>query len=345
MTANNHPWWLGMPPVEAEAGCQAAPHRLRWEQGDLTPIDHADPEGERLLVALGAEPVGCLEITTNWDQHSRDARLLAIGPRERTDRLALTGGDLAEVGRHLSNIAASHRSRWPVQAAERLVAVDPRRVSAANQQRRPFAFRSLGLAASVMASGEAGWRNHVGLLELCTMPRHLLDRLQLQIWASRAQDLRGAALVLAAATDDLENAAGDAPAHYSRDRPALLAAAIARVRAAVIAWFAPPSQGPDPEVAVRLSADDAPLRLIDEGFSSAGRRMVAAEVGCDWVPSVFGRQMGVVDGHLVLELIDLTEMTARVRALPPDGLGAAPVLIDIARYPSIDSWGVGAAAG
>jgi hypothetical protein len=326
---------MGMPPVEAEADCQGAKHRLRWDQGLLTPIDHADPEGERLLVALGAEPVGCLEITTNWDQHSRDVRLLSIGPRSRTDRLALTGGDLAEVGRHLSHIAASHLSRWPIRAAERLVAVDPRRVAAANQQRRPFAFRSLGIAAGVMASGEAGWQNHIGLLELCTMPRPLLDRLQLQIWAARAGELREATRVLDRGDD----------AAFSRERPVLLAAAIARVRAAVLEWLSPPSQGPDPEVTVSLSPDDAPLTISETGVSPGGARTLTAEAGCDWVASVFGRQMGVVDGHLVFELVDLSERTARVRALPVPSLGGSPLILDIARHPSIDAWGVGAGAG
>lgn len=326
----DRPWWLGMPPIDAEADCQGTLHALRWERGELTPLDHIDPEGERLLIALGGEASGCLELVTSWDQHSRDVRFLAAAPRSSIDRLSIAGFDLAEVGRHLTNIAATHRGAWPRRAVERLVALDPQRVDAASQRHQPFAFRSLGLAASVMAAGEAGWRNHVGLLELFTMPRALLDRLQLEIWAARSGDLR--------------DAIGAAEAgRYSRERPALLAAAFARVRAAVIGWLAPPSSGPDPEVAVHFTPDASPLRL-----SRAEAGEFVAEVGTDWVSQVFGRQMSQVERHLVLELVDLTERTARVWALRPPpapwspGLVpfTMPVLLDLARRADADAWGV-----
>jgi hypothetical protein len=303
-----------MPAVDVTIDCEGRRHTLVWERGRLVPLHHENPDGERLLLALGGEARGCLAVISTWDDHVRDLRLLATGPRGVADQISLRSADVAEVGRHLALIAAGHPAHWPQLAAQRLGGVGV-------AQRGPVAFRSLGMVAGVMASGAAGWNRHVGLLELYTWPRFFLDRLLLEAWATRSADLRAAAASLAAG-------AQGSGGRYRRERPVLMASALARVRSAVITWLAVSSQDPQPQVTVELSGDGAPLRIAGSVVSA----------GADWVAAVSGRQMGVVDGHLVTEILDLSETTAQVRALTPPTAGGAPVRVRLVRSSARDGW-------
>lgn len=318
-------WWLGMPSVEAGVDCGGSRHKLVWERGSLVPVNHADPEGERLLLALGGEAQGCLEIIAIWDDQVRNPRrLLATAPRSDADKTFLTNADLAEVGKHLANIAAGHPARWPGLAAERLA-------GAAAGKPKPVTFRSFGIVAGVMASGEAGWRRGIGLLELYTWPRPFVDRLQLHAWAARSEELRDAAAAFAKGP-----VSGAESERYLRDRPVLLAAAIARVRAAVISWATPRAGDGELGVKVQLSPDDAPLHVRPSQEGGGGAAIVT--VGVDWIAGVFGRQMGVVSGHLVSEVLELTETTARISAYLPLAAGGALEVVELARSPDRDAW-------
>ena len=52
MTRN---WWEPLPPAQAEVSCGDKTHRLRWERGKLTALDHPDTEEELVLAALGGD--------------------------------------------------------------------------------------------------------------------------------------------------------------------------------------------------------------------------------------------------------------------------------------------------
>jgi hypothetical protein len=79
--------WAGFPRAEASLACSGGTHRVRWEGGELRLLDHADPEGERALAALGGEPCPCVETLDSWIRHARDPRVLVLGSRGTGDQV------------------------------------------------------------------------------------------------------------------------------------------------------------------------------------------------------------------------------------------------------------------
>lgn len=84
MTAS---WWTGLAPVQTTIDCGGQPHRLRWDQGLLITPDHADPDGERTLAALGGASCECVELLDAWHRHSNDLDVLLLTSRGGTDFL------------------------------------------------------------------------------------------------------------------------------------------------------------------------------------------------------------------------------------------------------------------
>jgi hypothetical protein len=82
--------WRGHLLAEAEIACSGVMHRLRWTDGELTALDHGDPEAERTLGALGGDSYPCLEILGMWSRHCHDLRVLSLGSRGAQDPLVLT---------------------------------------------------------------------------------------------------------------------------------------------------------------------------------------------------------------------------------------------------------------
>jgi hypothetical protein len=80
-------WWDGISATEVPLACGESLHRLRWERGSLTAPDHADPDGERALAALGGERCACVEALDLWARHARDPAVLVLGPRGGGDRI------------------------------------------------------------------------------------------------------------------------------------------------------------------------------------------------------------------------------------------------------------------
>jgi hypothetical protein len=80
-------WWLGLEPAEAVVECGGARHRMRWEAGALSAVDHDDLEGERALTALGGERCVCAEVIDAWARHADDERVLVAGRRGPADRI------------------------------------------------------------------------------------------------------------------------------------------------------------------------------------------------------------------------------------------------------------------
>ena len=93
-----NPWWLGLAPAQATVTCGGAEHRLRWEAGELTALDHEDPEAERALAALGAERCTCVDVLDAWAGHRDDARVLVLASRGQIDPLAPPGDEVAQFG-------------------------------------------------------------------------------------------------------------------------------------------------------------------------------------------------------------------------------------------------------
>ena len=83
------PWWAGLPAAEASLDCGGKPHRLRWADGQLHPLDHTDDlAGEQILSALGGHRIRCLDVLETWAQHETDLRVLILASRGPADPLA-----------------------------------------------------------------------------------------------------------------------------------------------------------------------------------------------------------------------------------------------------------------
>jgi hypothetical protein len=78
-------WADGLAAAQATVACGGDQHRLRWEAGELTALDHDDPDGERALAALGATSCACVEALDAWARYAEDPRVLLLGRRGPTD--------------------------------------------------------------------------------------------------------------------------------------------------------------------------------------------------------------------------------------------------------------------
>jgi hypothetical protein len=81
------PWWTDLSAAQMSLPCGDGEHRLRWEEGRLTAVDHPDVDRERALVALGGERVACLDLLEAWNAHTEDLDLLVLAARGPSDRL------------------------------------------------------------------------------------------------------------------------------------------------------------------------------------------------------------------------------------------------------------------
>lgn len=325
------PWWRGLPPTEIEVSCLGSRHRIQWRDGGLVPLEHDDPEGESLLIALGAPAHGCHELLAGWRAHSGDARVLTLGPRSAHDRVEVDPREVDLLEEQLSAVSGVRGRRPPAAAASR-----PGTAGKAPLR----SVRSLVLLAGVLAADDADLRSQVELLRLFTLPRPMLDRLVLEVSASLAADLRSAVEEREAGPPAGErHAAGAAtgPGGHPRVRggPALVAGAIARVRAAVLVWSA--SRRADPSrVEVVLASGGADLDVV-----SPGEREVRVAAGCDWLSAIWARQMSVVDGHLVTGLVSVEDERVVARALPADApAGAPPREVEMVRRPGANAWAI-----
>jgi hypothetical protein len=74
-------------PAELSIACTGQQHRLRWADGTLTALDHADPDGERTLAALGGQPATCIQILDTWSRYDCDLAVLVSASRGPHDPL------------------------------------------------------------------------------------------------------------------------------------------------------------------------------------------------------------------------------------------------------------------
>jgi hypothetical protein len=81
-----------LPPASALVECSGTVHRLIWATGRLETPDHADPDAERTLTALGGAPCRCIELLDAWRAHADDPQVLVIGPRGPKITVVQAGG-------------------------------------------------------------------------------------------------------------------------------------------------------------------------------------------------------------------------------------------------------------
>ena len=91
-----NPGWLDEFPVAlARIECSGERHTIRWEGGELLAPDHADPEGERALVALGGARSTCIDVLGAWSRQKESAGVLSALSRGSHDPIGT-----AAVGLH-----------------------------------------------------------------------------------------------------------------------------------------------------------------------------------------------------------------------------------------------------
>jgi hypothetical protein len=91
----NGPWFACLPGCETHLPCGSGRHTIRWEAGELRLADHADPEAELVLAALGGEKARCVEVAEAWARHTGDLTVLGVGPRSPADEIVVSWDDVA----------------------------------------------------------------------------------------------------------------------------------------------------------------------------------------------------------------------------------------------------------
>ena len=352
----NPAWWAAFGPAEAQLRCGGAQHRLRWADGTLHALDHPDAEGELVLGALGGDTSPCLDMIAAWGKHSDDLAVLAVGPRSAADVLTIPASVLAELtavsggGYHLLGNPAAHavsiggtvsqhssvsfysaqasrsgrvRSHhgfkdrdWIRQVLTRLrthgsvLALDQRRI------RREIRATASRLARPRTSPRARGW---TGYAPVGMHARLVAGWGRPEVDEARAELIRLLALGapfqfrLAAAVAHVWSADGANAGRSDRARPTLAAALAGRLAPAAANWL---DIDPDEvEVNVHDGVGWGELALTKTG--ETGRLTARLPVG--WLASVWAPGLAVVDGHLVVSVLDATWPAARVLALRAPG--------------------------
>jgi len=256
-------WWTGLTPLDETIPCGAGGHRLRWADGELRTPDHADPDGERTLAALGGARSPCISILDAWQRHRADLDVLLLASRGSVDRLSrhLSSGHAVQGGwTHgiAPAMAAPPTAAPPVPAVQ---AVGGGFVGAGAPRAR-FYYGSGGPAPGPEDPEET-------LRTLLGLPGTLPDRLVATViatWARRIDD-------------------GDP--RVTEALPALHAALYGRALAAVRGWL-----GGGAVLAIRLADAPAVARRPDG--------LVGIELPFRWLRDVWARGLTTIAGRFCL---------------------------------------------
>ncbi|MDX6326072.1 MAG: hypothetical protein QOK15_2426 [Nocardioidaceae bacterium] len=102
-----------LPATVVEVGCGDDLHRLRWWAGELSSLDHDDPEGERTLAALGGTSNGCVTALDAWQRQRTSLRVLTLASRGAADRLQVEPDDDGGLPSRVRRGGVSSRRRMP----------------------------------------------------------------------------------------------------------------------------------------------------------------------------------------------------------------------------------------
>jgi hypothetical protein len=310
------PWWAAFGPAEATWPCGDQRHRLRWEVGRLTAVDHAEAEGELVLGALGGDQPDCIRLLRAWGEHCDDLDVLMLGPRSATDTLTVDSRDAERLrmalpgwtgyaplpGGVIPGMPLTWGSLW----------FRTLRSFVMNARSLPRGTAAYGPGSAAVAARVA--RFHT--MHAAAFPSHGPGRARAFLrgmgqdldreLARRAELLELLALGPAFQFRLSATVAAAWSEHDPRTaRPALTAALAGRLAPAVAAWL---HVSPD-EVQVSLAEGSGGL-LWDGDRWRAGIR---------WVAAVWGAGLAVIDGHLVVDVTHAEFPNADVLALEAPG--------------------------
>jgi hypothetical protein len=324
-------WWAAFGPADTSLRCGDGQHRLQWRDGTLRALDHPDAEGELVLGALGGDTSPCLDLLMAWGKHTDDLAVLTIGPRSASDQLTIPASVVDEIAAASGGGQVYHGLGNPAAQAVSIGGTISRRSSAASSSVTRYPFRrvkarraaSYGLSVSYRGRqgsqkvrlpgfGRPGWS---GFAPVGMHTRLVAGWGRREIDEAQAELIRLLALGspfqfrLSAAVAHAWSAGGANAARAERARPALTAALAGRLAPAAAEWLH--IKPDDVEVNVHDDAGWGELALAKSGQTDR----LTARLPVGWLASVWAPGFAVVDGYLVVRLVDASWPNARVLAI------------------------------
>jgi hypothetical protein len=292
--------WQEGPPTQVALDCAGETHRVRWVEGELTPVNHADAAGEQTLAALAGERLACFELIELWRSHADDLRVLALASRGPGDPLGSQHLGPAAQAQLVARASGSQliAGGGPVAGGFNQMVRVPGRATLGNrvQARRLPGIVPMG---QVAAGSPLGRQDPVATLLTVSGP--LADRLVAAVAATWADRL----------------VAGDPSVHPRI--PALTAALYGRATAAVRNWLGAP----------RLNVEVTMIGENDEPSASRTDDGVSLRLPFRWIAQVWARGLAILLGHLVLAVRQATPTMTVLDTVRGDFGGNEQVTITI----------------
>jgi hypothetical protein len=295
-------FWQGGLPTQVALDCDGETHWVRWDDGELVALNHADA-GEQTLAALAGERLACFELIELWRSHADDLRLLALASRGPADPLSWQHIRPAVQAQLVARAPGTQlmAGGGPLAGGFNQLVRAPGRATLGN---RVQAGRLPGVVpmAPVAAGPHLGAPDPVATLLTVSGP--LADRLVASVAATWADRL----------------AAGD-PSVEPRT-PALTAALYGRATAAVRNWLGAP----------RLNVEVTMIGENDEASATRTGDGVSLRLPFGWIARVWARGLAFLLGHLVLAVRQVTPTMTVLDTVRGDFGGNERVTITISEW-------------
>lgn len=316
----NTPWWAAFGPTEAPLSCGDAEHRLRWADGRLHALDHADAEAELVLAALGGDTSPCLDVVGAWGRHSDDLTVLAVGPRSASDAVTIPAGILDEVS-ELSDLSGQQyhgnpqvqrgaasvtifrsAAGWTGASYSRSRVMPPLPRRSRRPIPPPLVRRAALRRARMLGGADGGDQARFELIRLLALGPSFQFR-------------------LSAAVAHAWSADGEHAAQTEKARPALSAALTGRLAPAAAEWL-----DIDPGEVDATIHDGAGWGEITRVRTDGDARLLA-KLPVAWLSTVWAPGFAVVGSHLVVAVLRADWPHASVLALRAPGQGPVELTI------------------
>ena len=296
----NDPWFACLPICESHVPCGQGRHIVRWEAGALRLADHADPEAELVLAALGGEKARCVELAEAWGRHAGDLSVLAIGPRGPADEISISWDDVDAAAQASGRGALS--SYGPPRSVPMRLASPSVPTAARAQARRQQAEQEMGQVA----------QRRNDMLSLLALGYGFQVRLIGQVAEAHASP----------PDEQLEKIEGvDGLDGLDGVRPPLVAAITARLAPVAEEWL-----GLDPDQVV-VSLHRGPGWGSVELTGRGEQRRLRVSLPAGWLARVWAAGLTLTGRHLVVAVQHAGWPDARVLALRAPG--TEPTLLDV----------------
>jgi hypothetical protein len=275
----------------ARVACSDETHTIRWEAGNLVALDHADPEGERALAALGGQSCTCLDLLGAWTRRRGDAAMLS----------ALSRGPADPV--HNEGVRPGRFGAYPAGTVPRN-ALYPRR--GGGVVRSGAISNSVSMTVVGAPTGSAG-----PPASASSTPE---DDIVLLAGLSHELTLRLASTVTSVLLEELKTPKGASMG------PVLEASLFGRAWAALRTWLGTS----DLELDLEVIGPDK-----DPGLSWDGSGSVHLALPLEWVMTVWGADLSVVAGRFSLGLAERDGARTTLISVGTDLGPPRPLILEI----------------